>query len=484
MSGEYEPESKIKKNILFIFDDLERVANELSYISLLGLFNQLLLNGCKIICLSSLSDVSKTESNRINDISYFIEKSFDRIYHIDEDPSEVIKIILADAKLDEKLVETCIPMFRKNLRTTIKVKDLLIDIKNNEEKYNYSPEKKYTQLQVLKACIVATKSIYIGLEDNNKNGEEDMRSKVNYSSGELKKRVEKWLNHDFLMINSEEKENVKTLAVALCKVMLYDDYHDLSSLCPSKINDSKQNEEDMRTTSVYYLNDDDRKIYFNEFKEKTASGYLKINRNYVDRLIELVKYTKFDLSKDNFIDLVTDKIAESAIHGEEEALNRLHDYVEFPLETGDPERVKEIYKATESKVKDVRIKEFEKEIGLYCKNKDYASLTYVIYDIENKRTEKYIKDYFNKLLTENNFYLPDLSKSIGPNEWSYCHEVSKYSFKNDYLIKPLTDYLKNIIKKHSTKPATIDKAFSLVKYNCNDPVILKEFNEYMESLNK
>lgn len=478
LGTEYELSSAIKKNILFIFDDLERVDKELSYISILGFFNQLLLKGCKIICLSSLSDMTKAECNKISEISYFIEKSFDRIYHINEEPEAVIKALLNEAKLDVKLIDACVPIFDKNLRTVIKVKNLLIEIKENEKDNNYSLEKKYTQLQILKACIVAIKSIYIGLEDDKDN----KKTKVDYSSVQLKKRVEKWLDKDFLMITKEERDGIKTLSTALCKTILYDDYNDLSSLCPLKMDESKSKSNDNRYTSIYYLNEEDRTLYLNEFKTNTINGKYQIDRQYVDRVIEIIKYTKFDLYKDNFIDVLINKIADNAISGDEEALKRLHDYVEIPLEAGNPEIVKDIYNKASDKVMIYRKNVFTKEIETYYKNLDYSSLIYVIYDIDGRSEKDYIKKCFNGLILDNNFYLPDLYKSLDPNEWSYCHEIARYCFKNKALQESFVNYLKSVAIKHPEKEATIDKVFSLVKYNCDNPIIVKEFSEYIDNI--
>ena len=44
--------------------DLERVNENMSLVSLLGLFNTLLLNGCKVLCLSALNEIQDKEKRK------------------------------------------------------------------------------------------------------------------------------------------------------------------------------------------------------------------------------------------------------------------------------------------------------------------------------------------------------------------------------------------------------------------------------------
>lgn len=161
------PSKKKKKNKIIIFDDLERVDKDFSYTSLLGLFNQLILNGCKIICISSLTDLRRS-AKKDSDIMIFVEKAFDRIIYINESPNDAIISVFKDKVDFAKVAEQCASMFESNIRIAIKTNELLSNLIRGESIYKYSLSKKYNKTQILKAAIFSVKAVFSFTNDIDK----------------------------------------------------------------------------------------------------------------------------------------------------------------------------------------------------------------------------------------------------------------------------------------------------------------------------
>ena len=478
----FTPNPSKKKDTVFIFDDLERADKSLSYITLLGFFNQLIMRGCKIVCISSLNDLSKADVERKEGLDAFLEKAFDRILFINEFPDEVIEKIFEDNDKMKQCIKQCADMFDSNIRVAIKTHRLLLDIcnKSNELKYNLSKE--FTDLQVMKSAICAIKSIYC----LNKKEQDETKEKkatnpfestliIDESSkldSRIVKNIHEVIKNDSIHYLPEEKEDIKRLTKSMCMVEVHDDYSLLSKNYPIE---SQRKNNNAYGDSVFYYDDEGKLEYFSRFKKDTLDGKLNIDKAYIDRLVEFIKYTDFNLNEDGLLDCVVKNVIENYSKGDYSAYSRLHDYFTFPEETSNNKIIVNIYNDISSKLHKAENDSIENGMNNAYKSNVYNYLVDILYDIERYKKPEHVRKCVKQLLLSNDFYMPDLSKTLEYESWLYCHQVARLSKMDDELSIAFVNYLKQEVQKHVNSKSAIDRAKSLIQYNFN----VDTFNEFM-----
>jgi len=132
-----------KKQIVIICDDLERVGPDIDKNDLVGYFNELILQGIKIIVLANL----KQNDN----FSEYKEKIFDRVYHITETQGDATKKIMDKYKdlFNEKIAK----LINGNLRMLKKSMVLYGQIITYLEKHNLQFDNQ-EELMAISICIV------------------------------------------------------------------------------------------------------------------------------------------------------------------------------------------------------------------------------------------------------------------------------------------------------------------------------------------
>lgn len=477
----FTPSPSKKKDTLFIFDDLERADELLSYIALLGFFNQLIMRGCKIICVSSLNDLSKMDVKRKKGLDAFLEKAFDRIMYINEYPAEIITKIFEDDEKTKHNIKQCIDMFDCNIRIALKTHRLLKDVYKKQSVYKYNINRKNNDLQVLKATICAIKSIYYfkEKEDNDENDQkQNPFEKILFDreSGQLDSRILKnikeVINKNSAYFLPEELEEAKNLTKSICMVDVHNDYTMLVKNYSSEI---KKEQKDIYDVSVFYFDDKGKKDYFLKFKKDTLAGKLAINRAYIDRLIEIIKYTDSDLKKDGLLDNIITKVISNYSSGDKSAYQRLEDYINFPEEANDKKIVKDIFSEISSQLHKVETDSLELEMNNAFKNGDYRYLLDLLYEVEHYKKPEHIRTNVKKILLSNHFYLPDLSKTIDYESWSYCHQVARLSKLDQELSIAFIDVMKEDVVNNKESVSAVDRAKALVQYNFEADI----FNEFL-----
>lgn len=477
----FTPSPSQKKNVVFIFDDLERVDESLSYITLLGFFNQLIMRGCKIICVSSLTDLSKIDINRKNGLDAFLEKAFDRIMYINETPEEAIVNIFNDNEKTKLCIGQCLDMFDSNIRIAIKTHRLLLDVFKKANEHEYDLSRKYNDLQIMKAAIFSIKAINhfnaIVKEETNKKEKEEktyLNLLFDNESSQLNPRVKDNIKQVLTDGSSyylpEEKNDIMKLAICFCSVDVHDDYSGLIQ-CFSQ----KNEEESIYNTSVFYYDDEGKNEYFYSFKKDTLDGKLHLDRNYIDKLVEIIKYTDSDLNKDGFLDYVILKVIENCNNGDSSAYDRLNDYIHFPDEADNKQIVSELFKKIASKMRKAESDSLEVQMTEAYNENNYRYLLDLLNDVEQfKKTPSTINDIKQHLL-KNRFYLPDLSKMLNYESWSYCHQVARISKNDDELSASFINLLKEELKKHKSSKSAVDRSLALLKYNFDS----EKYNEFL-----
>lgn len=259
----------------------------------------------------------------------------------------------------------------------------------------------------------------------------------------------------------------------------HNDYTRLISVCG--IDDKSKNASPY--VNIFYLSDEDKINEFNKFKQETLEHKISINREFAERLVDIIKYTDFDLSKDGFDDRVINIMANEAIKNKNDSsIQRIHDYVSFPAESDSKDNhtiIKNIYLKTCEIINSSDNSNLKEQLNTYFKNKDYSKLVDVAYDMKNQKYKRHMIEYFDKLLIENNYYLPNLAETIDYYEWSYCHEIARYSSLKEETTRGFVDALKNIALANKSSKSAIDRVKSLVKYNFSSGTY-EELIEYLK----
>lgn len=470
----FELEAKQKKNRVFIFDDLERTDPSLSYVSLLGFFNQLLLRGCIIICVSSLNDFKKNNnSDKRKELETFIEKAFDRIFFINESPTEAIIEIFKSLNLSLTSLNVCEPMFENNLRLAIKTHRLLSDIKTHSSEYKYAIDKKFSEIQILKAAICSIRSIYLGCcqtnEEETKNDTPKLKKLeigVPYNLSERRVKIslnaEIKKNADFYDFVGENFE-VQELSRCFCWADVYDDYSELQKSYPSSVYEEKKSVD--YNGSIFYLSDSDKKNQFIHFKDSCLKNEISIDRVFADQLMDIIRFGDFDITEDGLEDLIVEMISSEVLKGNEDAFRRMEDYIAVIRTEKNGDVIKRIIEKCRTKILEKQIEQMNKEILKISLNKNYIELSELLTKIKkNKESPKLVSE-FKKHLINQDFFLPDLSETINYSIWSYCHDIAKFSSNDDQLLNNFLSTLKRLSDEYSNSPTAIDRIKALVEYN-------------------
>lgn len=489
-TGLFEPKPKQKKRTIFIFDDLERTDESLSYISLLGFFNQLIMRGCTIICISSLNDLSSLDKKNKKHLGYFLEKAFDRIFHINETPEEVITNVFGNNKKMQKCLNQCIGLFGNNIRNAIKANRLLEDVLSHAQEHGYNIERKFTDVQILKAAIYAIKAIYYNqieekIEKDNDKPNKKMAESIEHilsdESGGLNKTVliniKKVIDENTFYLLPEERMDLIELIKCFAYVDTHYSYKQLTDLYPSE---PKKKQDNSARQSIYYMGDEDKKIYFERFKSETLAGNKQFDRNYVDELMEILKYTSFDVKEDGLLDYIRENIINNSLTGDKKALNRLHDYIVFPNESDKKGIAQQLYSDILTNVHERERAELAKTIKQSLLSNDYSYLIDLMQDIEQIKKPEHIREAFKNMLLENNYFLPDLSKTLTYEQWSYCHQVARFASSNQELVDDFYRHLEQLAREYSGSESAIDKLKALVQYNYDK----EHFDGYCSFLNE
>ena len=455
---------RIRRRSIFIFDDFERTHPEFSYTLLLGFFNQLLLRKCQIICVSSLCDLANMDVKRKEDLGFFVEKTFDRIIQINEDPYEIIRDIFKKENII--ISDEAIERFDKNIRIANRTCVLIRTMLEKQKQFKYNIENDFNISQIVECGMAVIKGIYTNISfEDKKTGEflsTDDLDEIVY------KRIRGLINENIYFTN-EEKFKMILLAKCMAIYETFDDFSKLNYYYPAE--KIKVESDFLHTESFYLLDDEDKEKYILEFIEATRDNKLEFDRWYGDRLVELFQSDYGELD-DDFIEFLTEKFAQENVI----AFNRIKDFIYF----GEIEYKKEIVKKFVDQVIERKnnneIRKISNKIDETIKQNDYSYLNTLILDANNyKLTNKaHILHLINEKLEENDFYFPDFSKSLDYETWHYCHNVSSYCASNNLKEKALNS-LKDKYEKYKLSKSAISKIKSIVTYRFGQDAFDSQF---------
>lgn len=468
------PESKPRpqSDKIFIFDDFERIDASLSYIALLGFFNQLIINGCTIICISSLRDLNDLAKenpsieNRIKEINQFKEKVFDRIFCINESPETILKSIFDTHNIAG--FNSIIKLFNDNIRVAKRTERLYKELAQLPKKHNFNLEKYFTKIQILKACLCVILSTY-GKSDDKKEDKESYEYLINLESKkpldeQIFNNIQTYMKDSKNFLN-DEKDKLFHLSINLARYEIHNDIGVLVETYPNAVPEIKD-DSILNATDFYLLSDQDKKDYYAQLRQKTIDLQLAIDRRYIDRLIEVWQNYPKSNEDNEFNETVINIISSDYLEGKTSGFDRLNDY----LIVNDRPQARKMIENAKNKIESViiqnTIQNTQANIIECTETNDYSFLYVFVEDIMAFKytSKKYLIDWFDNYLEKNNYLIPDLSKTISHSMWQYCHSISKYCTSKDSKRAKLISIFKNEYEIHKDSATCKDRIRFLLRY--------------------
>lgn len=439
-------EEKIKKNGIVIFDDLERISEKVSFISLMGYFDSLFRQKIKIICLCSSKDINESRKKEFFD---YREKIFDKIYLINETEEEIIKNMFGVN--NEVSWEIIVPLFINNIRTAKRTSFLFKTLQKHYSKHKSSklniPSDNaliINSLNVIRIAI-ANKEINRGEEPS---AEADGWG-VKMLFDENRDIFGTEIASSFYSVFKDDKAKTfnSDLTVAILSIFLHNDFTKYNKLIGLNL---KQKSLSILEKEFFFLSDNDRKLYINEVLSIIKDESYVLTQNHI-KPIANVLFGSDLLSDEHMITKVCKRLL--TIEKNSRAMNALDQLIELEhFSDKTPHKTAITDKLKEEREK-IKIQESIDLIKKLTENTiEYRKISDLLYEC-NHGIRK-VNDAMKELFVINNFFLPDLSKTIDYDEWNFCHEISQFSkinsLKNE-LLKVFGNQLINCPNSESLK---------------------------------
>ena len=441
-----------------IFDDLERLSKKISYIDLLGYFNNLFLSNVKIVCCISFNDFTGNQKNRKNEFMQFREKVFDYTYTINETDLTIYKSLFHNVS-DDIIVYT-LDIFKHNLRQAqrtqnfiSKINDYIKEKSADIQSFNYDEEDIFVAAATMINIVIYNhEDVVLKDSDCLKYYYEDI-----FGSNVAKGLYEFFGNNNPFFSNYQS-QNLKLLVEAFVFIYMFNEFEHFDLLLCNKPDVEKIYDKDF-----FYLSENKKMEYFNfvnnyDFKNKHINKNIYlifrniiIHSNYVfdeDFIEELSKY-HFSVNRDN----------EMVSHLSE--INFFYDYSEIPNDR--KIYVTDIMDKIKNNIKNYQFAYYTESIKQLYDLKKYNLLKDLLYKLENSYLEHLTGNIIDYVI-QNDFFMIDLSKDLTYDEWIYCHQMSsfiKYAGKE----QEFKNYVISVCKGKNDN-TLFSRFAALLKYKC------------------
>lgn len=447
-----DEKAKIRRRICIVFDDLERLGENVGYVELFGYLNKLLRQDTKFICLCNTNKIGlrdTSDETRFNDFTDFKEKIFDRIICINEKP---ISIITEQFKeLNIKGFEGVLGLFGDNIRNAIKTKSLFKTIKKHLAGQNIVLD----DLILLKSCINVVDIIF----NTHDLSDEELKSKdYFYEENELKygKNIAKGI---FKLLQSQKdmlQADVDKYYSYILEAYYFDDYTNLDTV----LNRTKKNKKvnTLKEVNLFYMNDIDNINYSNSLINDIMSDNFICTSGFVDNLLDLLRYT--------IVPINDEQLREIASHVLTKNNGKIPDNDKIYFASKDEDEhgyTHKFYIFLKERQKQANNNSIKEEFLKALKTNDYDKTMQIIEDSYFKLEFKNNMS-IRSLLKDNHFLLPDFKGTFDYYTWHVCHFLCKHMVNLD-LGDDLYNYLLNEAKQNKTNITYVNKIKALCKYN-------------------
>lgn len=468
----------ITGNRIIVFDDLERVDDKLSFISLLGYINSLYLSQVRIICLVSTENI--TNESRKNEFHDFKEKIFDRVHVIDESDIEIIESYFSKYKIDN--LDTVTNEFQNNLRLAQKTGMFFSEIMIYIEEKKYDITGKINKLQLVRSC---NKAIKICFKNHDKpNFDSFDKDKNNYHklayNNDLLAVGENLANgiHNYLRANKNDIEDPKLqefserIVKSLIDIFLFRNFNLFDNIFKPKENVISS--KDILDSDLFYLSDGNKKAYIDEFIERINKVDIEFDVNNIKKFADILRYTNYDFSElemDNIVELMFKKpLNEDTRHMD------VGDSILDTLRMVPGRRENNSFKKWEDKIskkrRNIYIKKTIEKLEKSFVNNELTDMPEFIEKLTLNSLSYDNSEIINYVISRD-FLLPDLSKDMSYEQWSYAHSMANFARRVNK-----SDEFKNvalkICKENINNYSLIDRFDALIIYKIDSSYNIKE----------
>ena len=437
------------KNII-IFDDIERVAAKKDgFIELFGYFNRLVNEGIKIIAICN-STALEEENKGV--FKRFSEKIFDRTYSITEDNEESLKNIFGE--VFSFLDTQAIALLDNNLRFAKKAKIFIDDVfKKAEENKDL---KSVSGRIVCLACILIVKEVFTSSvsekyfkEQTHKTSEDNtLYTKILLSEYGTDAFSIKAINKEL------EGNNIQGISSLVKGLFDYFKYYDSSFFV------KKDEQKRLLGKSIFYYNDYDKEIAIREVVDKICKNCEEYtSRQIYDAIRDIMRYNDGILKDKDFNNLVNKICVIKDENKRQEIINDFDHDLYFEHSEDEEKFVRLLNE---------KLKEQEKDsLIMYLNSFNAENYDGSLMDWVRKfqgRNEK-LNVEICELLKSKKFFLPDLSKTLNPSQWDFCHEICSFVIKvDDSLKKEIVGVLDEQLAGNPTMKCVKERVEALKKY--------------------
>lgn len=438
---------------VIIFDDLERVAAQKDgFIELMGYFNRLIKEGIKIICICNSNEI---EAEKRGVFDNFKEKIFDRTYTINEENIEVIKKIFNETY--DLLDSESISFFEKNLRLVNKTK-IFIDDVFEQLSANKSKEK-FEKRVVCLICILIVKEVFGS--DLSREFKEELQKKVQSEDSAGKSYAESMLKE-----KDDDIISVRSIVWILKKQQIYSKYDLVSGLynyfkyCDDSFFSYTEANDNLLGKSIFFYSDEEKKDKLNYILTEIDERFDNYSADQIYGAVnDICQYGGGLLVDDDYNKLVH-SIIESK---DEEKKKTLLNKFDITLHMEPCANQKKFVEVLDRINQEKELEEFVD----YFENLDKNNYDETLFDWTKKirNNKKHLTKEMCDYLEENDFFIPDLSKTISENAWGFCHAICGFIMDIDKSYKePLIAVLDNQVKANPDSVCLKERVDALKKY--------------------
>ena len=449
----------IKRESIIIFDDLERIGEDVSYSDLFGYINTLFGCGCKVMCCVSSGNIN--DKDKKNQFEEFKEKVFDCYFLINETNREIFNLIFEQYQIP--YLESLYDLFDNNIRKALKTKyhfdALLKRLEENNTSFDNVPHSK----TILLIATIYTILIAFGrfsVPDKTLENPLYIKIKEEYNDNIA--------NNYFHYVGSKrfgsyaETKGFKNLMLAVLKSFVFMDY---SSFDEIMLNNTEDNTISILDKTYYYLSDQGKEDYYKSFLDSLTNktfDWDEKGKNIIRNLME-----DDVVIDDEYISLIADAVIAS---GEKEVPNLGYEFGligRVNLNDSEKHLVATLDDDISERLISERIKEFE---DMYH-NKAYGKLALYLDSLGNANTG--VKRSFKDNVVKNDFYIPDITEEINEDIWSYCHSMARYCELNE-LEEEFIEFAKTQCKKYKGNKSLVDRYHALIFYSLHREDVTEE----------
>lgn len=376
-----EKEELDRGPFIVFFDDLERLSHKISYVDLLGYFNNRIFQfGGRIVCLCNQEAIKNKK--RAKDFESFKEKVFDREYRINEDVRSAFDEVFKGIEIEN--IQGTYSSFKSNIRSAKKTasfyKELIGHIDKSYEKY----ESVFPRISIFEACKKAIDEV------------------LNEKSDESKKEETK-----------DSLTSTKALELAIRKVFLHLDYSDLDSLFRDYDFERGKNVDSVFNQEYFLLSEENKEKYRKALYALIYGKQFSWTTGFQTKLGSFLFCDDgFELN-DSQLEIIAEKVEEwQENHDGDDA------FAYLSLSAGCQGQMNKI----KEKIKIIQADKYRLKIEKAFSTNDFGLLQkYVdkLYPAEKQDSLDL------NLIFGSDFYLPDLKGDMTPEQYSYSVLLSQ-----------------------------------------------------------